>query len=583
MQAQYGYDGLRQRPKYDEIVSYLTDYQQMLRYPNRFAKQMREHPYMTQLDGDGFMEMQDQQEAINKQQLINQQVQHIVNNTYISEAQARATVGRAEPDIQASAPAQPPPPPPPPGGSVLHGAGRVPRSHTGSTKVPFNGGQAPPSPPPPPPDSGGLGSAAAAATAYQQPSPFPYPFSNPIFTSSGGHPPPPGGGGAQLKARKKFGITKVGRNADVISTSGNNPQPPPPPGGSDAYMFNPGSYMPEDFTFAPEGDPMEAQESNQYPGDDGHGGGSSSKKARKKIDKVRVFKNRVLVAVNFPVPFDADAFRQLQSEVEQLRRRHLDDLAMINAQNLKNVHNNNEAPSAMTFIEQQAERAIGADQVAPAPDAIPEAPRGYSRSRSPPITTNTTETRGRSPNEKPITGSTALLIERLKHNEGGASSTVPRELQIGEQRHESFDISTPRREDTKGKPSRAPSDDEGERSASTVVVRPSKKPKPTARARSVSAITVEPSKAPSRSQSVVNSSRAPSRSQSHARDRTRSPAVLVSPPNPTQPPPPPPKPKAKAKAGRFARAVMTKKQQEQAMEKIPNEKKSKRYALNVGA
>ena len=69
MQAQYGYDGLRQRPKYDEIVRYLTDYQQMLRYPNRFAKQMREHPYMTQLDGDGFMEMQDQQEAKEKQKL----------------------------------------------------------------------------------------------------------------------------------------------------------------------------------------------------------------------------------------------------------------------------------------------------------------------------------------------------------------------------------------------------------------------------------------------------------------------------------------------------------------------------------
>ena len=125
MQSKYGYNGLKQRPKYDDIVNCLFNDQQLLRYPNRFAKQIREHPYMTQLDGDGFMEMQDQQEAITKQQLINQQIHNIVNNTYLSEAQARATTGNA-PDIQAPSPSQPPQPPP--GGAPEHGAGRMPRA-----------------------------------------------------------------------------------------------------------------------------------------------------------------------------------------------------------------------------------------------------------------------------------------------------------------------------------------------------------------------------------------------------------------------------------------------------------------------
>ena len=41
-QPAYGYDGLKQRPKYFEVIRYLMDYQQLLRYPNRFAKRLRE-------------------------------------------------------------------------------------------------------------------------------------------------------------------------------------------------------------------------------------------------------------------------------------------------------------------------------------------------------------------------------------------------------------------------------------------------------------------------------------------------------------------------------------------------------------
>ena len=57
MRAHHGYNGLREREHYDEIVGYLIGGQQMIRYPNRFAKQISGSPYLTQLDGDGYMEM----------------------------------------------------------------------------------------------------------------------------------------------------------------------------------------------------------------------------------------------------------------------------------------------------------------------------------------------------------------------------------------------------------------------------------------------------------------------------------------------------------------------------------------------
>ena len=54
--------GLRKRPTFEGIVDYIANGQETIKYPDRLAKFMRNHPYLTQLDGDGIMEMQDQQE-----------------------------------------------------------------------------------------------------------------------------------------------------------------------------------------------------------------------------------------------------------------------------------------------------------------------------------------------------------------------------------------------------------------------------------------------------------------------------------------------------------------------------------------
>jgi hypothetical protein len=43
----------------EELVSYLSNHQETTRFPDREAKQIRNHPYMTQLD---FFDMQDEQQ-----------------------------------------------------------------------------------------------------------------------------------------------------------------------------------------------------------------------------------------------------------------------------------------------------------------------------------------------------------------------------------------------------------------------------------------------------------------------------------------------------------------------------------------
>ena len=53
------YNGLRRRDNYDEIVDYLFNRQQKIRWPDRCAKRMRESPYLTQLDGEGMFELRD--------------------------------------------------------------------------------------------------------------------------------------------------------------------------------------------------------------------------------------------------------------------------------------------------------------------------------------------------------------------------------------------------------------------------------------------------------------------------------------------------------------------------------------------
>jgi hypothetical protein len=67
-QHKANYNGLRKRETYDELIDYLKGKQEVIKYPDRFAKRVREHPFLTQLDGEGLDDMAEQQENAWKEQ-----------------------------------------------------------------------------------------------------------------------------------------------------------------------------------------------------------------------------------------------------------------------------------------------------------------------------------------------------------------------------------------------------------------------------------------------------------------------------------------------------------------------------------
>jgi hypothetical protein len=69
--------GLRQRPTVEGIVEYIAYGQETIKYPDRLAKFMRNHPYVTQLDGEGMLEMQEQRENVWKEQSKEQRVKEL--------------------------------------------------------------------------------------------------------------------------------------------------------------------------------------------------------------------------------------------------------------------------------------------------------------------------------------------------------------------------------------------------------------------------------------------------------------------------------------------------------------------------
>ncbi len=75
------YNGLRKRETYDELVDYLKGKQEVIKYPDRFAKRIREHPFLTQLDGEGLVEMEKQQENAWKEQEKEQRVKEMASKS----------------------------------------------------------------------------------------------------------------------------------------------------------------------------------------------------------------------------------------------------------------------------------------------------------------------------------------------------------------------------------------------------------------------------------------------------------------------------------------------------------------------
>ena len=97
--------GLRKRPTLEAIVDYLANGQETIRYPDRFAKFIRNHPYLTQLDGEGMMEMQEQQENAWKAQEREHRVKELSTQGTQSAPEIRTQMRsidiQARPDVRA--------------------------------------------------------------------------------------------------------------------------------------------------------------------------------------------------------------------------------------------------------------------------------------------------------------------------------------------------------------------------------------------------------------------------------------------------------------------------------------------------
>ena len=73
-------ENLRRKPTYDELINYLELKQPKIKYPNRNATFLRNSPYLSQFDGDSWIDMEEQQNNINKEKLKEMEVQRIASD-----------------------------------------------------------------------------------------------------------------------------------------------------------------------------------------------------------------------------------------------------------------------------------------------------------------------------------------------------------------------------------------------------------------------------------------------------------------------------------------------------------------------
>ena len=88
---------LRKRPTYNEVVDYLENDQPVIKYPNRNATFLRNSPYLSQFDGDSWIDLEEQENNINKEKLKEMEVKRIAGDTQSTAAVLRATRRNRQP------------------------------------------------------------------------------------------------------------------------------------------------------------------------------------------------------------------------------------------------------------------------------------------------------------------------------------------------------------------------------------------------------------------------------------------------------------------------------------------------------
>ena len=86
------YTGLKKRDTYDEIVALVEAGGGVIEYPNRVASQILNSPYMKQIDNETLMDLQNQQDRLNKQGLKDMLTKTIAQATGKTHLEIRSLV-----------------------------------------------------------------------------------------------------------------------------------------------------------------------------------------------------------------------------------------------------------------------------------------------------------------------------------------------------------------------------------------------------------------------------------------------------------------------------------------------------------
>ena len=81
---------LHKRPHFDELVNYIEYKQPKIHYPNRDATFLRNSPYLSQFDGDSWIDLEEQQNNMLKEKLIENELMKIARKTGLTHLLLKA-------------------------------------------------------------------------------------------------------------------------------------------------------------------------------------------------------------------------------------------------------------------------------------------------------------------------------------------------------------------------------------------------------------------------------------------------------------------------------------------------------------
>ena len=204
--------GLRKKDTYEELINYLLNDQEKINYPNRYAKQLRESPYLTQLDGEGMGEMELQQENKIKEEQRTNTIRQAAATTNQSVSGIRAEMHHRETFSQAAqaTPATP---------DVIMTANDGSQTDNATYANAGTGSDDLPKPPP--------GGGRIQVDGGSQTSGLPPPEHYVHLHSHGGGPPPPAPDQARIRISTSDRGTSSSPPQEAASSSGNPPPQPP--------------------------------------------------------------------------------------------------------------------------------------------------------------------------------------------------------------------------------------------------------------------------------------------------------------------------------------------------------------------